>query len=651
MASSSTLITGIGGDAATTSAESAAAEAVPSSAVHGDLGHRNVAASFVTANKLGGGEDLGPPRGPIEDKMGSREEGGTDEDEVEGEGGDEDYLPTTTSAVDSPSSAAAMASSSSTASVGNKKFATAQTPRHCNTKNRGGGDNNNAANASGPDDDDDNSADDANDDGGACDDRPPPPPPTHRHSNSDQVPQPPNSAAARGGENQASSSQGEFLVHFSQRLIINLFGLWIGSQLGGRARPKKSRSSCPPSSFTHQADMLVFPRSTSNIIKGKSIRHYENWDDQRHLHVAYDGTAHEWRGTRGGGGRQHAPPYPYHHHPSPGGASGAHPSPAGAPPYHDVDHYYQQQHPHQNYGQYYDDHPYDGGRYDYPDHHPHHPAAMPLPHHHRPPHVAYRGSAAPSDVRRHRPPHPYHRPRHPHHPPPPGHARPTSTAGTMVDPQHTSDHHHPHDLEHGDSSHHDAHRHHRALHHHPYPAPRGGGVGSAYDYSYHRYDPSAPLSPPLLTQRREDCLYAADQGYPPASRGEGATEHHHGGVVVAGGERRLPTRSPRQHHHHLASGGSGEEVGSSSVGGRLRQEHHPDRVLPDGATMSTEVDGSMASVRHSASSSIGASIHAVSSSYSNEGSRHMSAAKQSPGVITNSSGGEFFPFPPSIDQY
>ena len=131
-------------------------------------------------------------------------------------------------------------------------------------------------------------------------------------------------------------------------------------------------------------------------------------------------------------------------------------------------------------------------------------------------------------------------------------------------------------------------------------------------------------------------------------REEGGDEHHHhGGVVVAGGEGRQhlpPTkRSPRQQHRHRSTGDMEEEVGSSSIGGlgRMRQDHPPDRVPPEGgATMSSEVDGSMASVLHSASSSVGASIHAVSSSYSNEGSRQMSTAKQSPGVITSSSGGE-----------
>lgn len=79
-------------------------------------------------------------------------------------------------------------------------------------------------------------------------------------------------------------------------------------------------------------------------------------------------------------------------------------------------------------------------------------------------------------------------------------------------------------------------------------------------------------------------------------------------------------------------------------------------------------DGSMTSVQGTASSSIGASIHAVSSSFSNEGSRqtkqtlggvdrkggggrggplpeHPAATKQSPGVVTSSGsfGGEFPP--------
>ncbi|KAL3811367.1 hypothetical protein ACHAXA_011331 [Cyclostephanos tholiformis] len=543
---SSTTITGVDGNAATTTttmtASASSAEAVALSADYGDLG---------------------PPRSREEKKMGGGEVGG---EEVT-------YSPTSRSNVNSPSSsssaaAAAAAAAKSSTSVG-KKFATAQTPRHCNIKNRGGGDTAVVV------DDNDDAADDNDDDDG--DDRITPP---RRHSNPDQVSPPPHSAAARG-EDPATTSQGKF------------------------------------------------------------IRHHEHWDDPRHQHAAYDGTSHELRGTTRGGGNANImdpqassskhygrppPPYPYHQHPP--GTSGA--QPVGAP-YYDSEHHYQ--HHTQYYDErYYEDPPYDDGRYDYTDHHhPHYPFP---PGHHRPSPVAHRGSGAPTVVRRYRPPpppyHPHHRPRHPHHPPP-GHPRP-SPAGTMVDPQYQNDHH-LYDLEHGESQY-NAHRHHRAVHHNPYPPRGGGGGGGAYDYSSHRYDASAPPSPLSSTQRCEDRHYTADEGYPPASREEAGTKHHHAGVVVvAAGERPLSKRSPK--HHHQVTGGTGERVGSSLVG-EGRQRQHPDRVLPDSATMSNEVDGSTTSVRHSASSSVGASIHAVSSSYSNEESRHTMAAKQSPGVVTNS---------------
>ena len=217
-----------------------------------------------------------------------------------------------------------------------------------------------------------------------------------------------------------------------------------------------------------------------------------------------------------------------------------------------------------------------------------------------------------------------------------------------------------------DPSHYDVVRGRRGAAHHPY-APRGG-AGVYDDHAYHRYDPSAPSSPPPPPQRLRD-RHPPDGGYPPASRGEtvpslipppwgvGGAEHHHT-VVVAAGERRLPQqRSPppplqqqqqqqQQHRQIMGSAERGVGVpspqGLSPGGGR----QYPDRGRPqsssggggiegggtpannDKADDVARGDGSTVSVRGATSSSIGASIHAVSSSsFSNEGLSNQPSLK------------------------
>ena len=222
-----------------------------------------------------------------------------------------------------------------------------------------------------------------------------------------------------------------------------------------------------------------------------------------------------------------------------------------------------------------------------------------------------------------------------------------------------------------DPSHYDVVRGHRGAAHHPY-APRGGA--GVYDHAYHRYDPSAPPSPPPPSQRLRD-RHPPDGGYPPASRGEavpslllppwgveGAEQHHT--VVVAAGERRLlQQRSPppphqqqqQQQQHRQIMGNAERGVGGPSPqglspgGGR----QYPDRGRPQSSSGGGRIEGggtpanndkvddrggadddvarghgSTVSVRGAASSSIGASIHAVSSSsFSNEGLSNQPSLK------------------------
>ncbi|KAL3774670.1 hypothetical protein ACHAW5_003278 [Stephanodiscus triporus] len=538
-------------------------------------------------------------------------------------------------------------------------FATAQTPRHCNKKNRGGGgggSNDNQDMDYAPEDDDD--GDDGDDD-------------RHPRPSSDGVS--PHPIAAAGGD-EASPSHGKSTRH---------------------------------------------PRPSTTSTAATAADHWDNHQQHQYLHPqrtnSQDGMSHECSGTRSGSMDQtlssssmsrsthYGRPPPSYYHP-------ARPHPSGVS-FHDGGY-------HHHYSQYYED-PYDddfgadpysssfsapinGNHQDR--HHHLHPQAVALndprrydpqqlrtvvdttrhlhpdhrhpPVHHRP-HVVYRGGA--SAVREHLPG-PFHHHYRPH-PPPPGHPR---TQGSMDDPRYSPHGSATNDYDRGHDDSHFASRHHRA--NYPY-APRGGGI---YDYAYHRYEGGVTLSPPppLSSSQRHQDRYHFDGGSPPsASKGEavpslllpgprgGGGAGHHRAVIVSG-ERRLLQRPPPQRQMGREGETAPPSRSPSGGGWQHSNRRHPlssSGGVIDSGTMTTDINadqggvddvergdgGSTTSVQGTASSSIGASIHAVSSSFSNEGNRqtkqtlggvdlkggggrggplpeYQVATKQSPRVVTSS---------------